>query len=56
LAVILTCPKCNNYVNRGGFAVWQIVFSILFFPLGLLTLLAGRKPTRCRDCGHIWQA
>jgi hypothetical protein len=30
--------------------------AICFFPIGLLALLAGRKPTQCGNCGTLWQA
>ena len=52
----LSCPKCNEMANRGGFKAWQIIVAICFFPLGLLALLADRKPTTCPKCGHAWQA
>ena len=41
---------------RGGVPTWEIIVSICFFPIGLLALLAGRKPTECPKCQHIWQA
>ena len=50
----VSCPKCNAMATRGGFHVWQIIVSICFFPIGLLSLLAGRKPTQCNSCGHSW--
>ena len=52
----VTCSKCNSVVNRAGYPVWVIVVAICFFPLGLLALLAGRKPTTCGKCGFTWQA
>jgi hypothetical protein len=51
----VTCPKCNTQAPVGGFPTWTIVVSICFFPLGLLALLAGRKPTQCPSCGNTWQ-
>ena len=54
--MIVTCPRCSAPANRGGFPVWTIVVSIIFFPFGLLALLAGRKPTVCPHCGFIWQS
>jgi len=54
--MLLSCPKCGHNATRGGFAVWQIIVSICFFPIGLLSLLAGRKPTVCRQCSFHWQA
>jgi hypothetical protein len=29
--------------------------AICFFPVGLLALLAGRKPTACGKCGTAFQ-
>ncbi len=52
----LSCPKCNAVAERGGYPVWVIVVAICLFPVGLLALLAGRKPTRCPACAHTWQA
>lgn len=52
----LSCPKCGSPAERGSFQVWQIIVSICFFPVGLLSLLAGRKPTVCPKCGNSWQA
>jgi len=50
----VSCPKCSEAAARGGFATWQIIVSICFFPIGLLSLLAGRKPSQCHSCGHCW--
>lgn len=47
---LITCPFCGFMTMRGGFAFWQILVSIFFFPLGMLSLLAGRKPTVCHQC------
>ncbi|MGC8828151.1 MAG: hypothetical protein ACP5MG_01180 [Verrucomicrobiia bacterium] len=52
----ISCPKCNELTKRGGYQWWQYVVSIIFFPIGLLSLLAGRKPTTCQKCGYTWQA
>lgn len=52
----LSCPKCGTLATRGGFYAWQLIVSICAFPLGLLSLLAGRKPTTCPKCSHTWQA
>ncbi len=54
--MIVSCPRCSAPTSRSGFPAWTIIVSILFFPFGLLTLLAGRKPTVCRSCGLAWQA
>ena len=51
----VSCPKCNNLTQQGGFPTWAIVVSICFFPVGLLALLAGRNPTVCQSCGSSWQ-
>jgi hypothetical protein len=53
---MVSCPKCSKQTKQAGFNPWQIVVSICFFPLGLLSLLAGRKPTTCQECGNTWQA
>jgi hypothetical protein len=53
---VLSCPKCEMPVFRGGYAVWQYVVAVLFFPLGLVALAAGRNPTRCPYCHFAWQA
>lgn len=54
--LMLSCPKCESLTRRGKRPAWQILLSILLFPFGLLTLLAGRNPTRCDKCGFHWQA
>lgn len=46
----LKCPKCSAVAKRGNFKVWQIVVAILFFPFGLLALLAPRNPNKCPEC------
>lgn len=51
----LSCPKCGKLATKGGFNTWQIIVSICFFPIGLLSLFAGRKPTVCPSCDHAWQ-
>ena len=52
---LLSCPKCGELTPRGGRPLFQIVCSVLLFPFGLLTLLAGRDPTVCKACGFRWQ-
>ena len=52
-ASILACPKCGSNATRGGFHTWQFIVAILFFPLGLLALLAGRGPNKCQSCGDV---
>jgi Uncharacterized conserved protein (DUF2367) len=51
----ITCPKCSTLASRGGFPAWAIIVAIFLFPVGLLALLTGRKPTRCPSCGFTWQ-
>lgn len=53
---MISCPKCDKMTGQAGYAAWQIIVAICAFPLGLLSLLAGRKPTTCGNCGHTWQA
>jgi len=52
----LSCPKCGTLTERGARPGWQILLSIIFFPLGLLSLLAGRNPTECHKCNFRWMA
>jgi uncharacterized membrane protein len=52
----VTCPKCNKIVQQAGYPPWVIWVAICTFPLGLLALLAGKKPTVCGECGHIFQS
>jgi hypothetical protein len=51
---IVSCPKCSALTEKGGFHSWQIIVAICLFPVGLLALLAEKKPTRCFSCGFIW--
>ncbi|MSS70955.1 MAG: DUF2367 domain-containing protein [Candidatus Latescibacteria bacterium] len=51
---LISCPKCRSMVRRGGFPVWVILMSIGLFPIGLLALLVGRKPTVCPSCRYTW--
>jgi hypothetical protein len=53
---MISCPKCSTHVVKGGYNTWQIVVAVCFFPLGLLALLADKKPTTCGNCGNIFQA
>jgi len=53
---IVSCPKCGAAATLGGYRTWQTILSILFFPLGLLSLIAGRTPSRCASCRHKWMA
>ena len=52
----ISCIKCDHLTKRGGFRAIQYVVSVIFFPLGLLSLIAGRNPTVCEKCGHTWIA
>lgn len=52
----LSCPKCETLTRRGGRPAWQIIVSVLLFPIGLLALLAARNPTVCDKCGYRWLA
>jgi hypothetical protein len=52
----VTCPNCNTSQKRAGYPAWAIVVSVCLFPFGLLALLAGRKPTKCIQCGSTWKA
>ena len=54
--MLLSCPKCSNPAQRAGYPLWVILVAICLFPVGLLALLAGRKPTVCPKCGFAWQA
>jgi len=51
----LSCPKCGGLAERGGYPAWVILVAICLFPVGLLALLAGRKPTVCPKCQNAWQ-
>lgn len=52
----VTCPKCNTLTKKGGYPGWVIFVAICFFPLGLLALLADRKPTVCGNCKNTFSA
>jgi hypothetical protein len=52
----VSCPKCNMIASQAGYPAWVIIISICCFPVGLLALLAGRKPSTCGRCGFTWQA
>lgn len=51
----LSCPKCGELTQKGSYFTWQIIVAILLFPIGLLALLADKKVTVCKKCGHTWQ-
>jgi hypothetical protein len=52
----ISCSKCNTMTERAGYPAWVIIVAICLFPVGLLALLAGRKPTTCGHCGFTWNA
>ena len=52
----ISCPKCGVLNQKAGFPAWVIIVSICFFPVGLLSLLSGRKTSRCTSCGFLWDA
>lgn len=54
MASAITCPRCQKSAIRGGFPIWVILCCIVLFPVGLLTLLVGRKPNHCHHCGNIF--
>lgn len=53
---LVTCPRCGANNPRGGFhgCVW--VSAIIFFPIGLLAFLVGRRPTVCANCHNSYVA
>ena len=53
---LVSCPKCSSPAEKGGYQTWQIVVAVCFFPLGLLALLAEKKPSVCHKCNYIWQS
>ena len=55
IAAPVTCVQGGASTPRGRLAAWQVLVSICFFPLGLLSLFLGRKATTCRNCGYCWQ-
>ena len=52
----ISCPKCGNLCEQGGYKKWQILVAVFGFPWGLLALLAGKNPTQCINCGFTWQS
>ena len=52
----VSCPKCNQVCQQGGYPAWEIAVAICFFPVGLLAFLAGREPTVCPNCGNTFQS
>lgn len=50
----VSCPKCDRLCKLGTRPLGQIVCAVLLFRFGLLTFLAGRLSTVCRNCGHRW--
>jgi ribosomal protein S27AE len=54
--VMISCPKCGEKAERGGYETWQILLSIFLFPIGLIALAKGKKPSVCGKCGYTWVA
>ena len=52
----VSCPKCNAMTQQAGYPAWVIWVCVCLFPVGLLALLSGRKPTACPSCQYTWQA
>ena len=48
----ISCPNCKRATPRAGFGCVTIGLAIVLFPIGLLFLLRGRKPTRCLNCDY----
>lgn len=44
------CPRCGSEM-KVKYRGWQIAISIIFFPIGLLSLLAGKRK-KCPNCGY----
>ena len=44
------CPKCGT-IMREKYRGWQIAIAIIFFPIGMLSLLSG-KMKKCPNCGY----
>jgi hypothetical protein len=53
---VVSCPKCSALTEKGGYQTWQIVVAVCFFPIGLLALLAEKKPSRCHSCNYTWSS
>lgn len=53
---LVNCPKCGTSTKKAGYPTWVIIVAICFFPLGLLALLADRKPTICSSCGNSFSS
>ena len=44
------CPRCGSEMTE-KYSAWQILVSIFLFPIGLVSLAAG-KQKKCSRCGH----
>jgi len=53
---VISCPKCSEMAEKGGYNTWQIIVAVCAFPIGLLALLAEKKPSICHKCGYTWQS
>jgi DNA-directed RNA polymerase subunit RPC12/RpoP len=51
----VSCPHCGANVKKETFEVWQYIVAICLFPIGLLALLAGRKPATCYKCNTVFK-
>jgi hypothetical protein len=49
------CPRCTTPARKGTFAWWVLLAAVCLFPLGLLALLIGPRPTLCPSCGYSWK-
>lgn len=49
----LVCAACGGLIELRGYRIWQWVVAVFFFPFGIFSFLAGRKPAKCSDCGEI---
>lgn len=51
-ATVARCPVCDSTLGPPRFRRWQILLLIFMPPIGLWTLLAGRKPPPCATCAE----
>ena len=54
MSSMISCPKCGEMAQKGGFHTWQILVAICFFPVGMIALLLDKKPSQCFSCGQIF--
>ncbi|PRD46146.1 hypothetical protein C5745_17140 [Sphingobacterium haloxyli] len=52
------CPYCESSGTasqiKNVYATWQIYVSVFLFPIGLISLVLGKKSKRCYNCGGKW--